>query len=83
MDDKVVNRNTIRKRKSRKVETSEQRKTRLGKQREKYHQRKAMETIDQKDARRANDRKRKRLKLGTEMDGDNATELNKLEETLI
>ncbi|CAG8590615.1 9226_t:CDS:2 [Funneliformis mosseae] len=49
--DENVNRNTIRKHKSRENETPGDHEARLAKQHERYHQKKATETTEQRDAR--------------------------------
>ena len=68
MDDKIINRNTIRKRKSRENETSDHRETRIAKQREKTQQKRAVEIAEERDTCRTYDRERKRQKLANETD---------------
>ena len=63
MDNNIINPSTIRKHKSRKNELAEHRKTCLAKEREKKHQRKAVETAEEQDARRKYNHEQKCLKL--------------------
>ncbi|CAG8544840.1 101_t:CDS:2 [Acaulospora morrowiae] len=68
MDDKIIYRDTLRKRKNRKEKTSSLYEARVTKQREKTCEKKVTETTEEQETRLSRDRERKCKKLATETD---------------
>ena len=68
MDNKFISKDTLRKRKARENETSDQHEIRLAKQRKNRQQKRAKENAEEREARVAHDKERKRVKLATETD---------------
>jgi len=78
MDNKLISRDTLRKRAAREKETPTQRETRLARNREYKQQKRGRENAEEREARLARDKERKRVKLTIETDDQREKRLNNL-----